>query len=279
MHRSRPLTRPTLLLLLLFFLLTLASACAKKIVPSAPPARAASVVIQPEPAPIPEPSPSTPPAPSEPSKEPNRPNYPVRPKTFQQYTVLGQTYQPLETGQHYVEEGIASWYGTDFHGKATACGENYNMHDLTAAHRILPMHTHVRVTNLDNGQSVTVRVNDRGPFVKNRIIDLSFAAADALKIVGPGTGRVRVESIETWNKEIPGRFFVQVGSFRLKENAKILHDRLIALGYGDARIVQADVNGEVFLRVQAGVFTTLSSAQKAVDDLTRDYPGGFILAD
>ncbi|MFQ5671236.1 MAG: septal ring lytic transglycosylase RlpA family protein [Acidobacteriota bacterium] len=94
---------------------------------------------------------------------------------------------------HHPQVGIASWYGRPFHGRLTASGERFNMHDLTAAHRTLPFHTRVRVTNLDNGKQVVVRINDRGPFRKGRIIDLSMAAARKIAMLGPGLARVRLE--------------------------------------------------------------------------------------
>jgi hypothetical protein len=127
---------------------------------------------------------SIPPAPS--GKTP-----PPAPKgkggTYKPYTVLGQTYYPLGSAEGYSETGVASWYGPNFHGKKTANGERYDMYQMTAAHRILPMHTRLMVRNLDNGRTAEVRVNDRGPFVGNRVIDLSYAAANLLGVVGPGT--------------------------------------------------------------------------------------------
>lgn len=113
-------------------------------------------------------------------------------KVGKPYTVLGQTYVPRET-YDYVETGIASWYGPGFHGGKTACGESYDKNELTAAHRTLQMPSLVRVTNLGNGRSVVVRVNDRGPFSKGRVIDVSRRAAEALNMVGTGTAKVKVE--------------------------------------------------------------------------------------
>ena len=110
---------------------------------------------------------------------------PLRPANARPYTVLGRTYYPMTDFEPYWEEGIASWYGREFHGRPTASGEPYDMFTLTAAHKILPIPSYARVTNLANGRQVVVRVNDRGPFVEGRVIDLSYAAAEAL-------GRVRV---------------------------------------------------------------------------------------
>ncbi len=134
---------------------------------------------------------------------------------------------PLTRGG--VETGVASWYGDEFHGRRTSNREIYNMNDMTAAHPYLPFGTMVMVTNLDNEQTAVVRVNDRGPFVKNRIIDLSYAAARVLGMVGPGTARVRLEVLAGYPGGAPvASFFVQVGSFAAQENAYILKRQLEA---------------------------------------------------
>ncbi|CDF82083.1 septal ring lytic transglycosylase RlpA family protein [Pseudomonas sp. QL9] len=112
------------------------------------------------------------------------------------YTVLGKTYYPLNDARTYAVTGTASWYGTKFHGQATANGEMYDLYGMTAAHKTLPLPSYVRVTNLDNGKSVIVRVNDRGPFYSDRVIDLSFAAAKKLGYAEVGTARVKVEGID-----------------------------------------------------------------------------------
>ena len=112
------------------------------------------------------------------------------------YSVFGKTYHLLPAGSAYREEGTASWYGTKFHGRKTANGETYDMYGMTAAHKTLPIPSYVKVTNLANQRSVIVRVNDRGPFHGNRIIDLSYAAAKKLAYAGPGTARVQVEAID-----------------------------------------------------------------------------------
>lgn len=131
------------------------------------------------------------------------------------------------SGGGNVEMGVASWYGPGFQGKATSSREIYDMHDMTAAHRTLSFGTYVMVTNLDNGKSVIVRVNDRGPFVKDRIIDLSYAAARLLDMVGPGTAPVKVEVLADFSPRDSGRgFSVQIGSFSSRENAEALKKRL-----------------------------------------------------
>lgn len=131
------------------------------------------------------------------------------------------------TGTH-IEEGLASWYGVPYHGRRASDGEIYDMYKLTAAHRTLPFNTMVRVTNLANGQQVDVRIIDRGPFVEDRIIDLSLAAARVIDMVGAGTARVRVEVLSSAPNPTAGRFAVQVGAFSDRANAERLRDQLAA---------------------------------------------------
>lgn len=118
------------------------------------------------------------------------------------YSVFGKRYKVMKSAKGFKERGDASWYGTKFHGRLTSNGERYDMYKMTAAHKNLPLPTYVQVTNLDNGKKVVVRVNDRGPFHKGRVIDLSYAAATKLGILKKGTGRVEVEAIDprTWSK-------------------------------------------------------------------------------
>ena len=120
---------------------------------------------------------------------------PYREINQQAYRVMGRSYTPLKTGKGYIEEGGASWYGQKFHGHLTANGETYDMFAMTAAHRTLPLPSFVKVTNLDNGTTAVVRVNDRGPFHSDRIIDLSYAAAKKLRFHQKGTARVKLETI------------------------------------------------------------------------------------
>ncbi len=126
------------------------------------------------------------------------------------------------------EVGLASWYGPGFHGRPTSSSEIYNMHDMTAAHPTLPFGTWVMVTNLENDRTAVLRINDRGPFVKGRIIDLSRAAASVLGMIGPGTARVRLEVLAGYHESAssPPRFLAQVGSFSIQENAYALKRRL-----------------------------------------------------
>ena len=146
------------------------------------------------------------------------------------YTVRGKTYRPYLSADGYREDGVASWYGRDFHGKTTANGERYNMYAMTAAHKLLPLGTKVRVTHLRNGKSIVVRVNDRGPFVGDRIIDLSYASAKELGMIGTGTARVRVEAIETFGGASPGdmngSFYIQIAALSSQASAQELVRRL-----------------------------------------------------
>ncbi len=111
------------------------------------------------------------------------------------YAVMGQRYVPISGNDRYSQKGVASWYGKKFHGKKTASGETYDMYAMTAAHRTLPLPSYARVTRVDSGKSIIVRINDRGPFLKSRIIDLSYVAASKLGLIGPGSGQVVVEAI------------------------------------------------------------------------------------
>lgn len=181
------------------------------------------------------------------------------------YSVLGKRYYVLDTAEGYVERGIASWYGTKFHGRVTSSFEPYDMYQFTAAHKTLPLPSYAEVTNLDNGRKVIVRVNDRGPFHEGRIIDLSYAAAIKLGIHVRGTGRVEVRAITPdghhayTSEEVPGSgapltgaarssqashavaaggsVMVQVGSFRDHDNARRLKQRL-----QDADIRHVDID-------------------------------------
>ena len=125
---------------------------------------------------------------------------PSRRGNMDEYEQSGRTYRVLDTSYGYDERGLASWYGEQFHGRPTSSGEPYDMYRLTAAHRTLPLPSWVKVTNLANGESVVLRVNDRGPFAHpdQRIIDVSYAAAVRLGMVGTGTAPVRVEAVEPW---------------------------------------------------------------------------------
>ena len=205
------------------------------------------------------------------------------PATQRPYTVKGVTYTPLPTGKGYNEVGIASWYGPGFHGHTTSSGEIYDQYQLTCAHKLLPMHTMVRVTNQRDGSSAVLRVNDRGPFVAGRIIDLSLAAAKKLGVYGRGTAMVRVQTEGEVpgampNGDLPGPFYVQVGAFANRENAERLYGRMRASGFAGSRIDDKDFGGNRLFRVHAGTFATMQEAEQARQRLARTYYGAFILA-
>jgi rare lipoprotein A len=166
----------------------------------------------------------------------------------------------------YLEEGNASWYGVPFNGRRASNGEIYDMYKLTAAHRTLPFETMVRVTNLNNGKSTTVRITDRGPFVDNRIIDLSLAAAREIESVGPGVVPVRVEVL-TPGIDVTGGFFtVQVGAFKDQGNAQRLRDRL-NLSYSPIFIQQYDSPDGTFYRVRVGKVSGEDAARQFGEQL------------
>ncbi len=157
------------------------------------------------------------------------------------YTVAGRTYRVMADSRGFVEEGIASWYGRKFHGRRTSSGEPYDMYAMTAAHKTLPLPTYVEVHNLDNGRRIVVRVNDRGPFKANRIIDLSYAAASRLGITDTGTARVRIRAIDPAApprlarpptapaNPVSGALHLQVGAYRELANARKVKARIASL--------------------------------------------------
>jgi len=165
----------------------------------------------------------------------------------------------------YSEEGNASWYGVPFHGRRASNGEIYDMNKLTAAHRTLPFETMVRVTNLNNGKSTVVRITDRGPFVENRIIDLSLAAAREIELVGPGVAPVRVEAFGVVDPTA-GFFTVQVGAFRDRANAERLRDRL-SISYSSVLIQQYDSPDGILYRVRVGKISGEEAAHQFSEQL------------
>jgi len=170
--------------------------------------------------------------------------------------------------------GIASWYGDPFHGQRTSNGEVYDMNAMTAAHRTLPFQTVIRVHNLDNGKKVQVRVNDRGPFVKGRIVDLSRAAAQEIEMVGPGTARVHLEilRIETVIESLA----IQVGSFTQESRAHALKKKL-ERDYDPVTVSQFRTSRGVFHRVLAGDFPSRKKAREALKELRSRGMEGFVM--
>jgi len=193
---------------------------------------------------------------------------PGQPKPYR----VGKTwYQPIPDAKGFNQRGIASWYGKDFHGRKTSSGEIYDMYAITAAHKTLPLGTYVRVRNLNNGKQIDVRINDRGPFVTGRIIDLSYTCARQLEIVGPGTAPVEVTALgmaagisngrQTYVQMDyeKGTFTFQVGAFIEKANAERLKAKL-SQSFQNAHIVTYFDGRNNFFRVRVGRCTTLSQA-------------------
>lgn len=207
------------------------------------------------------------------------------------YEEFGVSYTPLLDHEGFVDKGLASWYGKKFHGRKTSNGETYDMYAMTAAHKTLPLGIFVRVENQSNGRSEVVRVNDRGPFVAGRVIDLSYAAANVLGVVGPGTAPVIVTALGYQHPSADGSvtyslppsidrgpFAVQVGAFTQLQNGQRLRNTL-QQRYGYADIRQAQINGQLFYRVRAGKYSSLTDARQAQQDfLQAGYGAGFIVA-
>ncbi len=211
------------------------------------------------------------------------------------YVVSGRKYHVMQTAEGFRQRGIASWYGSKFHGHRTSSGEPYNMYHMTAAHKTLPLPSYVRVTNLENHQSIVVRVNDRGPFHENRIIDLSYAAAKKLEITGQGTGmveityidprqkpaRARVAAIgnksankhtsdkETAAKEkVPLRMYLQVGAFADRSNAEQLRERVAGILANGEINTGYNIENKLY-RVRIGPLASVDEADKLVEKLTK----------
>ncbi|MGC1105347.1 MAG: septal ring lytic transglycosylase RlpA family protein [Candidatus Acidiferrales bacterium] len=190
---------------------------------------------------------------TEPANPPTRPPAPSR--------AMPSSAVPGE----YTEEGVASWYGVPFNGRRTSNGEVYDMYQLTAAHRTLPFNAVVRVTNLTNGKEVNVRINDRGPFVANRVIDLSYSAAEAIGMVGPGTAEVRLDVVAGPDPNV-GFFGVQVGAFQVEENAQRLRQQL-STRYAPVTIAEFDSPKGVYYRVRAGRLPSEAAAQELANQI------------
>lgn len=196
------------------------------------------------------------------------------------YVVNGRRYYTRKTSRGYVERGVASWYGTKFHGRRTSSGEPYNMFQMTAAHRSLPLPSYVEVTNLENGRKIVVRVNDRGPFHADRILDLSYAAAAKLGILRPGTGQVEIRAVTSsdvrvatsqaeigdhGNNAMP--HYVQVGAFRERINAQRLQSRLQSVSGSVVAISAQHHERENLYRVRVGPFARQEKADRWAERL------------
>lgn len=217
------------------------------------------------------------------------------PPTQRPYIVLGKKYHPIKSAVGFEEKGLASWYGSDWHGRMTSNGEVYNMYDLTAAHKTLPMETRVRVTNLRNDKETVVRINDRGPFVKDRIIDLSYKAAKEIGLIGPGVTPVKLVALgrpvrayrdgklqtilQQPKSYYVGEFTIQVGSFKERTNARRLRDKL-SREYDNAHITIYNEGPEIFHRVRISRYDDLLQAMKARDELIRNgFSDAFVVAE
>jgi len=214
------------------------------------------------------------------------------PASQRPYTVDGKRYEPLASHEGFRQEGVASSYGSDFHGRKTSSGEPFDMHAMTAAHKTLPLGVYVRVRHKRNGNEIIVRINDRGPFVRDRIIDLSEAAAARLDMLREGLAQVQIEALGYKNDASPtssptyrppasydaGSFGLQVGAFTIKANAHRYADEL-RRSHGTADVQEALVNGTRYYRVRLGRYTSLTAAQAAQTSFEhKGFPGCFVVA-
>ncbi|MFC3652300.1 septal ring lytic transglycosylase RlpA family protein [Dyella humi] len=194
------------------------------------------------------------------------------------YSVLGRTYSVLPTARGYDERGIASFYGSKFHGYKTSSLEDYDMYKFTAASKVLPLPSYARVTNLQNGQSVVVRINDRGPFHEDRVIDLSYAAAVKIGIWPKGTGLVEVQGIDpsapppqeapppppiaTATPAHPPSIYLQVGAFSDPANAERIAAQLRVANFAPVQVSDATIGGRLVHRVRVGPLSDVDSADQ-----------------
>jgi len=199
------------------------------------------------------------------------------------YVVYGKRYHTLPSSKGYKERGLASWYGTKFHGKRTSSGEPYDLYGMTAAHKTLPLPTYVEVTNLANSRTVIVKVNDRGPFHEERLIDLSYSAAVKLGIVGTGTGRVEVSAVDTGTPATatdavpvvpaPGNppedavLYLQVGAFSSRENAERLQGRILTQDIAAVRIIESPGDAGILYKVQVGPLSGTAEIDRVAREL------------
>ncbi len=190
------------------------------------------------------------------------------------YDVNGKRYFTRKSSAGYYEQGTASWYGTKFHGRRTSSGEPYDMYAMTAAHKTLPLPTYAEVKNLENGRRVVVRINDRGPFHDDRLIDLSYAAAAKLGMLGAGTARVEVRAIDpgrpqTTTAQTPqpdNGLFVQVGAYLNRDNAERMRTRLADASIpGNILVYQG--TGQDIYRVRIGPVAGAGDARRLTERL------------
>jgi rare lipoprotein A len=220
-----------------------------------------------------------------------RTDSPIPGKVQKPYTIKGERYEPLSSHEGFVQTGIASWYGKDFHGKKTSNGDTYDMYAMTAAHKTLPFGVYVKVSNRDISRETVVRINDRGPFVAGRIIDLSYSAAKDIGLVSSGTAHVKIEALGYLDETVKGKsvyrapasydrgsFGIQVGAFGKLENAQRMADS-IKQRYGVSSIRESVVDGTRYYRVRAGNYTSLKEAEQARERSSdKVIAGGFVVA-
>ena len=193
------------------------------------------------------------------------------------YSVLGKRYVVLDTADGFVERGVASWYGPTFHGVATSIGEPYDMYGMSAAHKTLPLPAYARVTNLRNGKSVVVRINDRGPFVANRVIDLSYTAAAKLDMLKEGTTLVEVKVVTPADNDKlartdelpPQTLYIQAGAFADERNAQQLVARMKADGIDSAFVLDPPDGKSRLFRVRAGPVTSTADFDRLAGKLAK----------
>jgi len=223
--------------------------------------------------------------------EPPKPEPPLLATHFGKMNKIGRSYRvdvkahhPLLTAYGYQEKGIASWYGPSFQGRRTSSGEVFDMYKPSAAHRLLPMHTKIHVTNLENGKSLTLTVNDRGPFVPGRILELSYAAAKALAMVDKGLARVLIRTsgpVEgQHHRDLAGEFWVRVASFDTETDALSLVQDMKSLKYKASRlkVARANRDGEIRWKVEVGPYKSMTDADKVESTVVRDYPSAIVVA-
>jgi len=191
------------------------------------------------------------------------------------YEVYGVRYEVMDSSVGYKERGVASWYGKKFHGRATSSGEPYDMYSMTAAHKTLPLPAIARVTNLKNGKSVIVKINDRGPFVKNRIIDMSYAAAIELDMHIAGTALVEVETLTGGGQNKPGsqlngsKMYLQVGAFGERGNASSLASRLSNSGIPNVSVHEPQNEYPALYRVRIGPVSSVTEYDRLAAEVER----------
>ena len=193
------------------------------------------------------------------------------------YVVDDKRYFTLSSARGFTERGVASWYGTKFHGRRTSSGETYDMYRMTAAHRTLPLPTYVRVRNLSTGREIVVRVNDRGPFHDDRILDLSYAAATKLGIARRGTGLVEVRALDPGSTAAapatsalriePATIFIQAGAFRTSANASGMRAGIAVATTLPVRVRRTVYNGRAMYRVWVGPVSSVEEADRVVSAL------------